>query len=269
LIQLTIIRIEGYGPWTITLGSDREAHIQMLQARVYYDLQRVFSEHGCLVFSNRFDEYFAITNGLAANDHVTIGCELAKLYNNLKLSIAIGRGATAFEANLKAHKARKDAKATGNATGSSKSETLVFGNGLTNGLRKDDDDAGDNMVQLMHIDVDSSTKISSRLSPYEITYLVSKIYAKLSEAFLKESSLTFFLGGDNFMVISNGVTKDEAIKIITGKTVTQDLDIKLNCGIGVGRNAKTAAAAATEALDTIRSLRNKGRIQSVYEIRCL
>ncbi len=38
IIQLTIIRIEGYGPWTLTLGTDREAQLQMLQAKIYHDV---------------------------------------------------------------------------------------------------------------------------------------------------------------------------------------------------------------------------------------
>jgi GTP cyclohydrolase IIa len=80
MIQLTIIRIEGYGPWTLTLGSDREAQLQMLQAKIYHDAQRLFTEKNCLVFFNRFDEYFAITNGLSVQDHVAIQRELARLY---------------------------------------------------------------------------------------------------------------------------------------------------------------------------------------------
>ena len=69
-------------------------------------------------------------------------------------------------------------------------------------------------VQIMHIDIDDSTKVSSKLSPYEITSLVIKIYSRLSEEFLGKGSLTFFIGGDNFMVISNGTTKEDAEKII-------------------------------------------------------
>jgi GTP cyclohydrolase IIa len=48
-----------------------------------------------------------------------------------------------------------------------------------------------------------------------------------------------------------------------------DIGVKLNCGIGVGRTGKKAAEAATKALDIIRELRNKGKIQSIYEIECL
>ena len=110
-IQLTIIKIEEYGPWTITLGTDREAELQMLQANFYCDLQRLFSAKDCLVYSNRFDEYFAITNGLSVADHLVIESELAGLYKKLKVSMAIGNGVTPFQANLDAYDSRKMGKA--------------------------------------------------------------------------------------------------------------------------------------------------------------
>ena len=122
------------------------------------------------------------------------------------------------------------------------------------------------LAQIMHIDVDSSTKLSGRVSPYEITALVMKIYSRLADEFLKRDSLTFFLGGDNFMVVSNGVTKEQADEAI--KKATAGIEIKLNCGIGIGKTGKKAAEAATKALDTIRDLRDEGKIQTIYEIRC-
>ena len=60
MIQICIAKITGYGPWTLTLGSDREHVLQMLQATLYKNLQERFSEKNCLVFSNRADEFFAI-----------------------------------------------------------------------------------------------------------------------------------------------------------------------------------------------------------------
>lgn len=248
MIQLTIIRIEGYGPWTVTLGSDREAQLQMLQAKIYHDVQRLFSAKDGIVFFNRFDEYFAITNGIGADGHREIQRELAKLYKDLAMSMAIGAGKTAFEANLNAYRARKEGRVLD-------SGAQIFGS-------VHDAD----LAQIMHIDVDSSTKVGDRLSPYEITTLVMKIYSRLAEEFLKYNSLAFFLGGDNIMVISNGVAKEQADEAI--KKVTADIDIKLNCGIGIGRTGRRAAEAATRALDTIRELRKEGKIQTIYEIRC-
>ncbi|MDQ3835779.1 MAG: GTP cyclohydrolase IIa [Thermoproteota archaeon] len=249
MIQLTIIRIEGYGHWTLTLGSDREAQLQMLQARIYHDVQKLFSERGSIVFFNRFDEYFAITNGLGVDDHLDIQDELTKLYDNMLMSMTIGSGKTAFEANLNAYRTRKE-------------ETMldrrarIFG-----GMQPHSD-----IAQIMHIDIDSSAKVGNRLSPYELTTFVMKIYSRLAEEFLKYDSLAFFLGGDNIMVISNGMTKEQAEEVL--EKVTAGDGIKLNCGIGVGKTGRKAAEAATKALDTIRDLRKVGKIQTIYEIQC-
>ncbi|MGH9955366.1 MAG: GTP cyclohydrolase IIa, partial [Nitrososphaeraceae archaeon] len=193
MIQLTIVRIEGYGQWTLTLGSDREAQLQMLQARIYHDVQRLFSERDSIVFFNRFDEYFAITNGLGVDDHLHIQHELTKLYDNMLMSMTIGAGKTAFEANLNAYRTRKEGR-------------MLDGNSRIFGSVQPQAD----VAQIMHIDIDSSAKVGNWLSPYELTALVMKIYSRLAEEFLKHNSLAFFLGGDNVMVISNGMAKEQA-----------------------------------------------------------
>lgn len=249
MIQLTIIRIEGYGQWTLTLGSDREAQLQMLQARIYHDVQRLFSERESIVFFNRFDEYFAITNGLGVDDHLHIQHELTKLYGNMLMSMTIGAGKTAFEANLNAYRTRKEGR-------------MLDGNSRIFGSVQPQAD----VAQIMHIDIDSSAKVGNWLSPYELTALVMKIYSRLAEEFLKHDSLAFFLGGDNVMVISNGMSKEQADVVL--KKVTAGNDIKLNCGIGIGKTGRRAAEAATKALDTIRDLREEGKIQTIYEIQC-
>lgn len=252
MIQLTIIRIEGYGPWTLTLGSDREAQLQMLQARIYHDVQRLFSERDGIVFFNRFDEYFAITNGIDADDHLRIKNELASLYDNMSMSMTIGSGKNAFEANLNAYRTRKEGRKMLDDNNNSK----IFGSINSHA----------DIAQIMHIDIDSSAKVGNWLSPYELTAFVMKIYSRIAEDFLKHNSLAFFLGGDNIMVISNGMTKEQADEVL--KKVTADNDIKLNCGIGIAKTGRKAAEAATKALDTIRDLRETGKIQSIYEIQC-
>ncbi len=68
------------------------------------------------------------------------------------------------------------------------------------------------------------------------------------------------------MVISNGMTKEQAEEVL--KKVTEGNGVKLNCGIGIGKTGRKAAEAATKALDTIRDLREVGKIQTIYEIQC-
>ena len=68
-------------------------------------------------------------------------------------------------------------------------------------------------VQIMHIDIDDSDKLSTKLTPFEISSLITSIHAKLAEKFMEKKSLTFFLGGDNFMVVANGVKNAEVVVI--------------------------------------------------------
>ena len=271
-IQITVIRIEGYGPWTLTLGSDREARLQMLQSRIYYDVQRLFSERECLVYSNRFDEYIAISNGLSVSDHIAIHNQLTGLYTDFKLSMTIGRGETPFEANINAHKSRQSNEALTPAASIFGPPLVSSSNhsspeiSISKSLHSASDLAGLNgdFAQIMHIDVNNSRKISLNLTPYEVTSLMAKMYSLLSEEFLKKNCMTFYIGGDNFMVISNDLTEEEAAKIISRVGIVAG--VRLNCGIGVGKTGRKAAKNATKALDTIRDLREKGRMEFVLKI---
>ena len=88
-IQITIIKIEGYGPRTLKLGSDREGQLQIFQANLYSDLQKMFSERDAIVYFNRFDELIAISNGLSLEDHLSIEREISDVYKELNVSMSI------------------------------------------------------------------------------------------------------------------------------------------------------------------------------------
>ncbi len=249
MIQLTIIKITGYGPWTLTLGSDREHKLQMLQSSLYKEIQKLFSEKNCLVFANRFDELFVITNGLSLNDHMEIQKKLKESFE-LELSMTIGYGQSPFEANLQADKARK-------------SKTLLNKDlnifGFVNGK-------SEQTVNIMHMDVDGSTSISTKKSPYEISSLMFKLYSEMSEFFLAQNSLTFFMGGDNFMIISSPTGKENATKFL--ELIEKKYGVSMNCGIGTAKTAREAANLATKSLDTIREMRDSGKTQRVLELTC-
>jgi len=250
MIQLTIIKITGYGPWTLTLGSDREHRLQMLQASLYAKIQDLFSERNCLAFPNRFDEIFVITNGLLVDDHIAIQKKLSNSFE-LSLSMSIGQGNTPFEASSNADKARR-INTTLNR------DYNIFGLPLQN-------DEG--FVQIIHMDVDDSTSVSAKKSPYEVTLLIIKLYSEMSEFFLNKNSLAFFMGGDNFMIISPGISKDEISKFL--EIVKQKYNISFNCGIGTAKNGRYAAKWATQSLDKIRELRDSGKKDTrILELTC-
>ncbi|MGB6463895.1 MAG: GTP cyclohydrolase IIa [Nitrosotalea sp.] len=250
MIQLTILKITGYGPWTLTLGSDREHRLQMFQSSLYKEIQNLFSEKNCLAFPNRFDEIFVITNGLTVRDHVEIQEKLSKLFD-LGLSMTIGQGKTSFEANSNADNARRTNLVLDK-------EHNIFGQSLQN---------GNDLVQIIHMDVDGSTSISAKKSPYEVSSLILKLYSEMSEFFLKKNSLAFFMGGDNFMIVSSSVEQENISEFL--ELIKERHGISFNCGIGTARTGRDAAKLATKSLDKIRELRDSGKNeQRILELTC-
>ncbi len=250
MIQLSILKISGYGPWTLTLGSDREHELQMLQASLYKEVQKLFSEKNCLVFLNRADEFFVISNGLELNDHIQIQKTLKKLFD-VHLTISIGYGKSPFEANLKAYEGKK------NETILNKEHNIF---GFVNGK-------SDSKVSIMHLDVDDLTSKGQTDSPYEISSIIFALYSKMSKFFLEKDSLTFFMGGDNFMVIASDDAKNSVQNFID--MIKSDDKISLNCGIGNAYTAREAVKLATKSLDTIREIRDSGKEKpEVYELSC-
>lgn len=250
MIQLSILKINGYGPWTLTLGSDREHALQILQASLYKEIQKLFSEKNCLVFLNRADEFFVVSNGLTLKDHIEIQKNLGKSFD-IRLTMSIGYGDSPFEANIKAYEGKKS------ETFLSK-EYAIYG--FINNNSKQE-------VSIMHFDVDNLTSRRKINSPYEITSTIFNLYAKMSNFFLKRNSLAFFMGGDNFMVVANDDAKNSVKDFI--KLIEKEDGITLNCGIGNAKTSREAVKLATKSLDTIREIRDSGKEKpNVYEISC-
>ncbi len=250
MIQLSILKITEYGPWTLTLGSDREHELQMLQASLYKEVQKLFSEKNCLVFLNRADEFFVVSNGLELDDHIQIQKSLEKLFD-IRMTISIGYGESPFEANLKAYDGKK------NKTILNKEHNIF---GFVNGK-------SDFKVSIMHLDVDDLTSTRKTNSPYEISSIIFEILSKMSKFFLERNSLTFFMGGDNFMVIASDDAKNSVQNFID--MIKNDNKISLNCGIGNGVTSREAVKLATKSLDTIREIRDSGKAKpEIYELSC-
>ena len=243
------MKITGYGPWTLTLGSDREHELQMLQASLYQKIQELFSKKNGLVFPNRSDEFFAVTNKISLDEHVEIQKELESKFE-IKLSMSIGFGTSPFDANVLANESKKSKKLLNE-------KYSIFGS--MNGKEEQN-------VTIMHLDVDSLSEKRKMISPYETSSLMFKLYSKMSDFFLQRSSLSFFMGGDNFMVISNSEHKENAQEFIN--VIKHEMDLILNCGIGSGSTARDAAKLATKSLDTIREIRDSGKEKpEVYELK--
>jgi GTP cyclohydrolase IIa len=243
------MKITGYGSWTLTLGSDREHELQILQASLYQKVQELFSKKSGLVFQNRADEFFAITNKISLDDHIEIQKELESNFD-IKLSMSIGYGISPFDANVLASDGKKLKKLLNE-------KYNIFGS--MNGKEEQN-------VTILHLDVDSLSEKRKMISPYETSSLMFKLYSKMSEFFLEKKSLAFFMGGDNFMVVSNSEHKENAQEFID--MIKQQMNLLLNCGIGSGVTARDAAKLATQSLDTIREIRDSGKEKpEIYELK--
>ena len=240
MIQITIIKIINYGPWTLTLGSDREHELQMLQASLYKEMQSVFSSQNCLVFPNRFDEFFVITNGLDKLKHEEIKKSIESKFN-LKLSFSIGYDKNPYLANKSTQKIE------------SCDDVIINEN---------------DRVTIMHLDVNDLTARCKDYSSYDISILMIQLYEKMATFFAKHDSMTFFMGGDNFMVIAQYAGALESAKTFIDST-RMDLDIIFNCGIGTGRTARESANFATQSLDIVRKNRSSGKDYSrIHQLSC-
>ena len=248
MIQLSILKITEYGPWTLTLGSDREHELQMLQASLYKQVQKLFSAKNCLVFLNKSDEFFVVSNGLSLEDHIEIQKSVKESFE-VSLTISIGYGESPFDANLKAYDGKQNSVILNE-------EHSIYGF-IDNSLEFN--------VSIMHLDVDDLKSKRKDNSPYEISLKVFELFSKIGRYFIEKNSLSFFLGGDNYMVIASDDAKNSVQNFID--MIKNDEQISLNCGIGNAKTSRDAAKLATKSLDTIREIRDSGKQKpDVYEL---
>lgn len=238
MIQITLIQIDNYGPWTVTPGPRAEPDLQTLQSRLYGDLEREFGVHGGIVFFNRFDNLIAVSNGMDYDDHKLIQDSIRNRYP-ITISMGVGTAPTAYEAQKIATEMIQKG---GGAQSASRSEVLNI-----DSLADDD-----GFVQIAHIDIDDVTGL---LTDVETAFDTSiKVYEVLNALMVELSSiggLCFFIGGDNYMAPSNNITDDtlrDALACVDDKT-----GVKLKAGIGRSKTPAKAADMADIGLEDIRA----------------
>ncbi len=79
------------------------------------------------------------------------------------------------------------------------------------------------------------------------------VYADLMRSLKDHHALLFYIGGDNFMGVANGVSVDTITSLLKDY---HDSNIELKCGIGIAKTGRKAAELATTNLHKIRQDRN-------------
>ncbi len=240
---MTLIQLDNYGPWTGTLGSDREHTLQILQADLYSAIERSFADREGLVFFNRFDEMLAVSNGITEKEHRMIKDSVQREFP-VTISMGIGVAENPFQAQLRASKLLQE---RGSAQSPTRRSIIAHQGTL---------DLARSYVQVAHFDIDGITQtLTDHASAYDTSLHVMTIYAELMQMFREKEALLFFVGGDNFMGVANGVSLEQIDSLLTHY---RSRNIKLKCGIGTARTGRKAAELATMNLDLIRNA-NGGR----------
>lgn len=242
MIQLTLIQLDNYGPWTELLGADRESDLQILQSELYADLQRLFALKRGLVFFNRFDNMLAVSNGVSVKDHEVMLRSVARRYP-VSISMGIGSAESPYEAQVLATKVLQE-------IGSAHSETRksIIAHSPNNG--------GEEYVQIAHIDINGFTmNMTDRESAYQSSYVIYSATAILMRMFADKGALLFFNGGDNFIAVCNGLKKNDLKEIFDRFETSTNL--KLKAGVGFGKNALDALSRANVGLSLIREKKTR------------
>lgn len=236
-IQVTIGQLDNYGPWTVSPKPKPEAYLQMLQTRLFSDLEEEFSERDGLAFLSRFDNILVVSNGVSLDDHDEIQARIREDYP-VTLSFGVANAETPYEAQKKASQALQ-------STGSSQSEE-----------RREELDGEvlpfpeESLVQIAHIDIDHVTGFTDEEPIYDTHHLIQKVYISLSERFSNRGGLVFYTGGDNFMAPSNGLSKEEILEVLS--EVEDEMRVGLKAGVGRAEQATEATYLASEGLHEVR-----------------
>jgi GTP cyclohydrolase IIa len=244
-LQLTLIQIDNYGPWTVTPSPKKECELQCLQADLYSTLQKEFGKRKGLVFQLRFDNMLAVSNGISLEEHKEILNKVNSLFP-ITVSMAVGVGETAYRAQLEATIALQK-------MGSSRSEKRK---GILTGSTVSSPD--ENFVQIAHLDLNHSSLLTDTYPIYDTHLLLQRAHLHLMEKMSRKNALVFYMGGDNFISLCNGVEKEEFLKVLAD--IKQALGLELKAGVGTARDGETAAKLAAEGLHEIRTGKSLGPI---------
>ncbi len=250
-IQITIMRIDGYGPWTQTLGDDREHRLQILQSQLYAHLVDLFASQNGVVFYNKYDEMIAVSNGIPLSKHREIQRSVAQRFP-VTISMSVGVGETPYEAQLKASEVFNEV-----VQRVAEPRSLLIGETLP------EFDRG--LVKIVHFDVNDFTRRwTNTQSVYESARIVRRLYYELTELMLENHSLLFYNGGDNYVSVSNGLPPILVEKLIS--SVDMSMGIPLKAGIGVSRTGRKAMQLATSSLEYIREGKTQSKVHVLEEL---
>ena len=237
--QVTLVQIDNYGPWTVTPEPRREMDLQALQSRLFADIAQVLGHRDAYVFSTRFDNMVAVTNGVDGEAHASLQESIGNRY---PVSVSLGTGVAARPVDA-LESANSRLQLEGSAQDEGRVEVLS-GEYLTETSPSD--------LQIAHFDVvDATGKYTDRLNEFDTYITIELAYGSLMRHLRREhGALAFFVGGDNVIAVCPDLPERAFTAAIDH--VAADVDVELQVGVGRGASAHEAGFAAKHALEDCR-----------------
>ncbi|PAU82626.1 GTP cyclohydrolase IIa [Halorubrum salipaludis] len=240
-IQMALVQIDEYGPWTVTPSVRRETDLQSLQADLYADFASFVGERDGYAFYNRFDNMIAVTNGRDAGSHRRFQRRVRNRYP-VTVSVAVGRATTPVAA---LGIASDRLQAAGSAQSADRREAFATGEAAAVA------DAGEG-VTVAHFDViDATGSLTDRENAVDATLAVRRATLELA-THLRDAhdSVAHFVGGDNVIAVCPDLDATAFDRAVS--RVREAAGIELQVGVGRGETAHEAGHRAKEALERCR-----------------
>ena len=251
MIQVALIQIDDYGPWTVTPEPRRETDLQSLQASLFADFAEFVGAYDGYAFYGRFDNMYAVVNEIDPANFERFQRRVRNSYP-VTVSVSVGRASTPVEA---LDIASERLQAAGSAQDGDRREVLAIG---------EDKPAETGPVTVGHFDVvDVTGSLTDRQNAVDVTIAIRRATLELVTYLRNEyDSIVHFVGGDNIIAVCPDIDPaafDDAIEHVSAET-----GIELQVGIGRGPTAHVAGDEAKEALEQCRA--TGARIRGIDEL---
>ncbi|QSG13052.1 Archaeal GTP cyclohydrolase III [Halapricum desulfuricans] len=240
VMQVALIQIDDYGPWTVTPEPRRETDLQSLQASLFADFAEFVGAYDGYAFYGRFDNMYAVVNEIDPTAFERFQRRVRNSYP-VTVSVGVGRASTPVEA---LDVASERLQAAGSAQDGDRREVLAVGS---------DEPVETGSVTVGHFDVvDVTGSLTDQRNAVDVTLAIRRATLELVTYLRHEyDSIAHFVGGDNIIAVCPDIGPgafDDAIEHVSAET-----GIELQVGVGRGPTAHAAGDEAKAALERCRA----------------
>lgn len=240
-VQVALVQIDEYGPWTVTPTPRREMDLQSLQASLFAEFAAFVGEYDGYAFYSRFDNMYAVVNEAEPADFERFQRRVRNRFP-VTVSVSVGRADTPVRA---LGVASDRLQAAGSAQDGDRREVLATGG--------DASSSETGPVTVAHFDVvDVTGSLTDRENAVDVSLAIRRATLELA-TYLREEheSLAHFVGGDNIIAICPDL--DSTVFEAAIEHVRDEAGIQLQVGIGQGPTAHLAGDEAKHALEECRA----------------